>query len=335
MKGNQNSEPERLFQGSVPADYPDNEEDRIQQLLRYRILDTEPETAYDDLAAIAAHICGTEISLVSFIDVSRQWLKSTIGIDVIETAREIAFCSHAILQPQVMVIPDTLADERFAHNPLTTGAPHIRFYAGAPLITAGGHALGTLCVIDREPKQLTAEQISALEALARQVVNQLETRLMLQKIQNEVAEREQTEAKLQQSNIDLENRIKKRTELIRYQNRQLERAFENARQAQAQLIDLEKTASLEQLVSSIAYEVNNPLGLIAGNIQRVQAYVADLIALIWLYREQYGEVDDAIAAQIKESELDFISVDVIKKLSAMQKSGDDLLIIFQSLQNFT
>lgn len=334
MESDQTSgESKRPFEGSVPADYPDNEEDRIRELLRYRVLDTEPETAYDDLTAIAAHICSTEVSLVTFIDVSRQWFKSKVGSDVTETAREIAFCAHTILQTEVMVVPDTLKDERFAHSPLTTGAPYVRFYAGAPLITPGGYVLGTLCVLDSKPKQLTAEQVSALEALARQVVNQLEMRLMLQSNQKEVTERKQAEVKLQQSNADVEKRIQKRTELIRYQHRQLERAFENARQTQAQLMSTKKVASLDQLVSGIAYEVNNPLGLIAGNIQHVQACVADLIAIIRLYRETYGEADEAIAVKIKESELDFISVDLVKTLSSMQRSSRDLLAIFQSLQS--
>lgn len=182
MNPNLKTVPQSPFPGAVPAAFPANEAERIQKLLDYRVLDTSPETAYDDVAKLAAYICGTPISLVSLVDVSRQWPKSSVGLDATELPRDLAFCAHAILKPQVLVVPDAQADERFANNPLVAGAPYIRFYAGAPLVTSEGYAIGTLCVIDYVPKQLTSEQIQALEALARQVVSQLETRLSLQQL---------------------------------------------------------------------------------------------------------------------------------------------------------
>lgn len=155
---------------------PPDEPARVEALRQYGILDTLPEQAFDDLTLLAAHVCHAPVALISLVDTERQWFKSRIGWDVSETPRDVAFCAHAIVAPGSLVVRDTLADERFAHNPLVLAEPYIRFYAGAPLRTADGHALGTLCVIDHVPREFTAEQRDALEALSRQVTAQLELR---------------------------------------------------------------------------------------------------------------------------------------------------------------
>lgn len=159
-----------------PARLPDNEAERLRALAEYEILDTPPEAAFDDFTRLASEICGTPISLVTLVDEARQWFKSRVGLDVTETPREHAFCAHTLLGTEVMEVPDATADERFHDNPLVTGYPDIRFYAGAPLVTSDGFGLGSLCVIDRKPRTLTAGQRESLVALGRLVVQQLEHR---------------------------------------------------------------------------------------------------------------------------------------------------------------
>ena len=156
-----------------------NEAARLQALREYQILDTDAEAEFDDFTLLAAQICGTPISLISLVDADRQWFKSNVGLEATETPREQAFCAHALHQPNIFLVPDAAEDARFSENPLVTGGPNIRFYAGAPLLTPEGQALGTLCVIDRVPRTLTAAQQAALEALSRQVVARLELRRQL------------------------------------------------------------------------------------------------------------------------------------------------------------
>ena len=167
----------------IAATIPDVESQRLAVLHELSILDTLEEEAYDDLTMLAAQICQTPIALVTLIDSDRQWFKSRRGLAPRETPRDIAFCSHAILDNEPFIVNDSAQDIRFCDNPLVTDTPHIRFYAGAPLIFEPGIHLGTLCVIDNRARELSAEQQHALLALARQVVSQLKLRLRVSELQ--------------------------------------------------------------------------------------------------------------------------------------------------------
>jgi len=159
------------------AALPNNEAERLEALKKYQILDTLAEQEYDDITRIASQICNSPIALISLVDDHRQWFKSKVGLDAQETPKSIAFCSHAILGDGVFEIKDSSKDERFFDNPLATGAPHVQFYAGAPLTTPEGHNIGTLCVIDNKPNELDDKQKEALQALSRQVIAQAELKL--------------------------------------------------------------------------------------------------------------------------------------------------------------
>jgi GAF domain-containing protein len=172
---------------------PDHEQQRLETLRGYEILDTEPEAAFDDLTLLASFVCQTPVALISLIDADRQWFKSKVGVSISETSRDIAFCASAILQPDIFIVPDASQDQRFAKNPLVVAEPKIRFYAGATLMT-DGQALGTLCVVDRVPRELSPEQLEVLRALSRQVLAQLELRRNLKRLEQSLAARDRAEA---------------------------------------------------------------------------------------------------------------------------------------------
>lgn len=165
----------RQMPKQLPA-IPRQESRRLKVLWQYDVLDTVAEEVFDDLTDLAAHICEAPIALISLVDQDRQWFKSRIGLSVSETSRDISFCAKAILGKRLLLVPDATKDKRFKDNPLVTGPQKIRFYAGAPLITPAGHALGTLCVLDHKPRKLNREQAQSLRVLAHHVVSQLELR---------------------------------------------------------------------------------------------------------------------------------------------------------------
>jgi GAF domain-containing protein len=180
-----------------------NEKQRLKVLWQYDVLDSIPEEIFDDLTELAARICEAPIAMITLVDEKRQWFKSKVGVTVSETSRDISFCGRAIEQSDLFIIPDATMDQRFADNPLVTSDPKIRFYAGAPLITADGYALGTLCVIDKVPRELRPEQKQALRVLARHVMTQLELRRRTGALTRAHAERDRVKDDLSKAQAEV------------------------------------------------------------------------------------------------------------------------------------
>jgi hypothetical protein len=190
---------------------PKNEARRIKVLWQYDILDTVPEEVFDELASLAGLICGAPIALITLVDENRQWFKAKVGVDINETGRDISLCTHAIMQTDLFVIPDTTLDERFKDNPLVIENPKIRFYAGAPLVTPDGHALGTLCVLDKVPRNLNENQLQALRVLARHVMIQLELRRHAKELVTAREDCSKTKADLAKAKVEIAKMRKQKT----------------------------------------------------------------------------------------------------------------------------
>jgi hypothetical protein len=191
-----------------PAPKPHNETERLASLKKYNLLDTLPEHVYNDIARLASEICGTPMAMFSLIDDDRQWVKAKTGIDLVESPRDISFCAHVIVNPnEPFVVEDARYDERFHDNPFTTEEPHIVFYAGIPILDPQGNALGSLCVLDNRPRELSDQKLEALKALAKLVQTHLELRRVM-------AELEQSKAKLGTAQTALEQVKKITTDLL-------------------------------------------------------------------------------------------------------------------------
>lgn len=186
---------------------PSQEAARVAALDRYAILDTEPEQTFDDIVILASFVCKTPIAMLSLVDDRRQWFKSKVGVQIRETPKDISFCSHAIQQEDLFIVPDTLKDPRFKENPMVVGEPHIRFYTGAPIINEEGFALGTLCVIDRQPRELDSEQKEALWALSRLALGQMELRQNLGLLKQALNDRTREEHAREQEMKRLEEKL--------------------------------------------------------------------------------------------------------------------------------
>lgn len=248
----------------------ENEAERLKALAGYNILDTLPEQAFDDLTALAAYICKTPIALISLVDADRQWFKSKIGLKIRETSRESAFCSHTILQPEdILVIPNAIKDDRFANNPLVRGNSKIRFYAGAPLVTPNGLSVGTLCVMDTVPRQLSYQQLDALRRLSRQAIAQME---LIQEVRN----RKQSEIEGRQLSLtdDLTGLHNRRGFFVMAEQ-QLKIAHRMRLLCWVIFIDLD---GLKQVNDTLGHEIGDALIIDAGQLLKQSFRNSDIVA---------------------------------------------------------
>lgn len=213
-----------------------DEEERLETLLSLAVLDTLAETSSDDFAKLAAQMCQTPIAFVSLVAQDRQWFKAKVGTDVEQTHRDISFCAHAIAQNQLMIVPDATQDLRFKDNPLVVQSPHVRFYAGAPLVAPNGTIVGTLCVLDLRPRTLSQEQVQALQALARQTMEWLCQRESARKL------------------INAQHRLDEQD---------------------TRLLEMARLSAIAEMSGTIAHEIKNPLAILDSKIRRLKAQIEE------------------------------------------------------------
>lgn len=281
-----------------PAPFPANEEERALSLEHLRVLDSAAEQGFDDVVLLATTLCNAPIALVSLVDRERQWFKACIGLDVQETHRDLAFCAHAILEPaEVLIVEDASLDPRFEQSPLVLGPPYIRFYAGAPIRTRAGHALGSVCVIDTRPRTLSAAQSLALQALARQTAALLQLRLLDQ-------QREQYAAELAL---------------------QLEAAQEYNLAAEQSLNHSRRVSSLGMLTASIAHDFNNLLQSFSASLQMIRLRARRPIDVERFSDtgmqavEQGRQLVNHLLSSVRRDGPELICLDVSKRIAAAQE----------------
>ncbi|MBW4637320.1 MAG: GAF domain-containing protein [Gloeocapsa sp. UFS-A4-WI-NPMV-4B04] len=292
---------------SINALLPNNEAARLKALCQCEILDTSQDKAFDDITRLAADICGTPIALITLIDTERQWFKSKVGADITENPLHVGFCPFVIQKGDSLIIPNTLADEQYATNPVVVSTPYVRFYAGVPLTTADGHILGTICVIDYVPHELSPKQIEALQALSRQVMTQIELRHSLIGLSLTNAELKRSQSELQKANDELEIRVKNRTTELRNACSQLQSEITERKQVEEMLRNDAKRLSAiiatQYDIATAELDLNKVMNLIVERTQNLTCASGAAIELVegdeMVYHATSGTVADYTGLRLK------------------------------------
>ncbi len=292
---------------SINALLPNNEAARLKALCQCEILDTPQDKAFDDITRLAADICGTPIALITLIDTERQWFKSKVGADITENPLHVGFCPLVIQKGDSLIIPNTLADEQYATNPVVVSTPYVRFYAGVPLTTLEGHILGTICVIDYVPRELSPKQVEALQALSRQVMTQIELRHSLIGLSLTNAELKRSQEKLQKANDELEIRIKNRTTELRNACSQLQSEITERKQVEEMLRNDAKRLSAiiatQYDIATAELDLNKVMNLIVERTQNLTCASGAAIELVegdeMVYHATSGTVADYTGLRLK------------------------------------
>lgn len=302
------------------ADVPVNEEQRLQDLVSYEILDTSAEREFDELVQLAGQICNCPIALIALIDRERQWYKARTGIEMLESPRDAAFCAHALQSDEILLVEDATNDRRFAGNPNVTGGLMIRFYAGAPIISPAGHRLGTICVIDKHAKTLTAAQLEALKILSNQITKLLELR-----VKNKLLER-RAEEQVRLKNKTVQNTIRRQERQKRYIASTL---HENIAQAlTANRLYLQMAEESEQMRLPLIKKANQNIGKLVDEMCRL----SDSIAPSTLNRMPLQELLEDLVRELKHQNTFNIVLELSGEIETIQ--NDPKMVLFKAVEKW-
>ncbi len=328
----------------IPADPLPNENERLAELLRYDILDSSPEDDFNEIVELASVLCDSEISLISLVDDHRQWFKAKKGLDAKETPKDFAFCAHAIHQDHILQIPNAIEDERFFDNPLVAGDPNIRFYAGQPISSADGHKFGTLCVIDRYPRQLTEKQEQSLKILAHQVEKQLELRLRLNELKQSFKVIES-----QKESLEIMNKLKDETMSVLCHDlrsplasiQSILELFDNDGLDHNDVVDLMCNIKpiIEKNANQLTYTLNWARKQLKGGEVELESvnldFVADL-SLDWVRENAQNKgvklikkIDPAITVLGNKDLLEIVLRNLLSNSIKYTRKGDEIMIVMK------
>lgn len=262
----------------IKPQIPENEELRLQELQSLNLHESEYQEDYQNLVHLASAICSTPISLISLVDRNKQWFKAELGLGASETPRDVSFCAHAINQTEILEVQDAANDERFHDNPLVLGSPFIRFYAGVPIHSPNGYCLGTLCVIDSVPRNLTPEQKFALNTLAHQVENMFRLRHSLKLLDAQYKNLQEKEIKIRELLSEREKHISELSEQSRLKSKFLSILAHDIKAPLASVSGVLELISDEALTPP---EIKELAGLIQQNINATSSLLTNILQWAW------------------------------------------------------